>query len=166
MARLGLIGLPGAGKTTLAAAVAERWACAGVDTDDLVAGVAGLPAATYLRERGEVAFRELELIALRDALERDAVVSTGAGVVTTVPARDLLVGEFTLWLDADDETLLHRLNDGERPLLGDDHRGALAQLRLQREALYRSCSRARIDASGTIDEVTDLVLQQVEEVQS
>ncbi len=166
MARLVLIGLPGAGKTTLAKVLAERWSCDAIDTDDLVAARVGEPAATYLRERGEAAFRVHELESLREALGLDAVVATGAGVVTTVAARELLGRELTVWLDADDETLLERVREGERPLLGDDHRRALEELRTRRAALYRSSARVRVDATGTIDEVLQRALEQLDRVGS
>jgi shikimate kinase len=162
VARLVLVGLPGAGKTTLAGALGEHWNCVVIDTDGAIATTVGMPAAKYLREHGESEFRERELAALREALVQDAVVATGAGVVTTLAARELIEEEFTLWLDSDDETLLRRVSEGERPLLGDDHGAALRDLRQRREAWYRSCARARVDTSGSLDEVLRDVLQQIE----
>jgi shikimate kinase len=164
VARVVLIGLPGVGKTTLARALAEVWQCASVDTDDLVATSAGAPVAQYLREHGETLFRERELEALREALSLDAVVATGAGVVVTGAARDLLAQEATYWLDSDDDTLLERVGDGERPLLGEDHRQGLARLRLQREGWYRSCARRRVDSSGAVDDVVRRIQEDVESV--
>jgi shikimate kinase len=166
MARLVLVGLPGAGKTTLAHALGQRWGCQVIDTDDAIALNVGMPAAHYLREQGEPAFRERELEALRDALASDAVVATGAGVVTTPEARDLIEAEFTLWLDCDDETLLERVGGGERPLLGDDHAAALMELRQRREAWYRSSSRARVDSSGSLGDAVQQVLGAVESFSS
>jgi shikimate kinase len=164
--RLVLVGLPGTGKTTLARALGEQWGCSVIDTDDAIALDVGVPAAQYLRENGEVAFRERELEALRDALTSDGVVATGAGVVTTPEARDLIEAEFTLWLDCDDATLLERVGDGERPLLGDDHAAALKDLRHQREVWYRQCARARVDSSGSPEDVVQQVLEAVESFQS
>jgi shikimate kinase len=142
--------------------LADVWGCSFLDTDDVVATKAGTSAPTYLREHGEAAFRVQELAALRGALRTDGVVATGAGVVSTSAARDLLRGERTFWIDSDDETLLERVSEGERPLLGDDHRGALANLREQREGWYRTSARFRVDSSGTLDEVVRRILEQVE----
>lgn len=158
MARLVLVGLPGVGKTTLARALAVNWGCPFLDTDELIGLDAGVPASQYLRDTGEASFRAKELDALRGALESDAIVATGAGIVTTSEARELIEHEFTLWLDCDDDTLIERVSVGERPLLGDDHRVAIGDLRSRREAWYRSCARQRVDASGSIDEVLRRVL--------
>lgn len=166
MARLVLVGLPGAGKSTLARALADAWGCAAIDTDDVVALKVGTPVAQYLRVHGEAAFREKEFDALRDALSTDGVVATGAGVVTTSAARGLLKNEPTLWIDSDDETLLERVSDGERPLLGKDHRRGLVDLRVQRETWYRSSARARVDSSGPLDEVVRRILIEVDSVTS
>ncbi len=162
MARLVLVGLPGTGKTTLARALGEHWSCAVIDTDEAIALNVGVSAAQYLRENGEAVFRERELEALREALASDAVVATGAGVVTTPEARNLMEGEFTLWLDSDDGTLLRRVGDGERPLLGGDHAAALKDLRQRRESWYRASARARVDTSGSLEDAVQLVLQTVE----
>lgn len=161
VARLVLVGLPGTGKSTLARELAQRWDCASLDTDAVLAELVGEPAASYLREAGEAAFRERELDALRLALRADAVVATGAGVVVTPAGRALLKGARTLWLDAANEILLDRLADGDRPLLGADHATALARLRGEREALYREVTRQRVDASGTPEDVCRSVLKTV-----
>lgn len=166
MARLVLVGLPGVGKTTLARALAAHWKCPFLDTDELIGLDVGVPAAQYLRDVGEASFRMKELGALRVALESDAIVATGAGVVTTSDARELIEHQFTLWLDCDDATLIERVSEGERPLLGDDHRGAISELRERREAWYRSCARQRVDASGTIDDVLRRVLEATSSIAS
>lgn len=158
MARLVLVGLPATGKTSVAEAVADAWHCAHVDTDALIGERLGCPAAQYLRLHGESAFRDQELEALREALRSDAVVSTGGGIVTTSLARSLLERERTYWLDCDVEVLMERLGEDDRPLLTDDPREALERLREQRVAWYQEVSRECIDASGTLEEVTERVL--------
>ncbi|MDE3064203.1 MAG: AAA family ATPase [Acidobacteriota bacterium] len=161
MARLVLVGLPGVGKTTVAREVARRWGCAALDTDDLVAGGAGESAGEYLREAGEAAFRAREVEALREALAGDDVVATGGGVVTVAEARDLLRAETTVWLDGEDDVILERLDEVDRPLLGTDPREGLRALREQRSALYGDVARARVDVGGTPEDVATLVIDAV-----
>lgn len=154
------------GKSTVARALGERWGCEVLDTDELIADSVAMSAPDYLRTFGEMHFREREFDALCDAIESKAVVATGAGIVTHERARELIVRENTIWLDADDDTLLERVALGERPLLGSDHGESLRRLRAEREGWYRANSRARIDASGSIDEVLERVLAADENVRS
>lgn len=164
MARLVLVGLPGVGKSDVGAAVAARWGCAALDTDDVLSRMVGCSAGDYLRSQGEEQFRHMELLALEESLHRDAVVATGAGVVTLDGARDLLRSEPTIWLDCPDDVIGPRVRGGDRPLLGDDAQSALARLRGEREQWYLDVSRTRVDASGTLDDVTKRVLQAAGEV--
>lgn len=164
MARLVLVGLPGVGKTTVAQALAQRWRCDALDTDDVLAAAVAMSAAQYLREFGEPHFRERELEALQSALENDAIVATGAGIVTSKRARELIAREFVVWLDVDDDTLLDRAALGERPLLGDDHAEGLTRLRREREEWYRESARVRVDAAGSLDDVLERIVEATREV--
>jgi shikimate kinase len=161
-----LIGLPGVGKSTIARGVAERWGCEVLDTDDLIAESVAMSAPEYLARFGEMHFREREFDALCLTLKSRAVVATGAGIVTREASRELIGAENAIWLDADDATLLERVATGERPLLGSDHAESLRRLRAQRDAWYRVCARIRIDASGSLDDVLERVLDVAENVRS
>ena len=149
MARAVLVGLPGAGKSTLARALGEDF----VDTDDVFGELEGEPVPDFLRRHGETLFRERELRALATALARATVVATGGGVVTTSPAREVLQREFTIWLTCPDDALLLRMGDGDRPLLGARPRERLARLRSEREGWYSQVSKAQVDADRAIEDV-------------
>ncbi len=159
MARLVVVGLPGAGKTTVARALGERLGCEVADTDDVLAAMVGAPAPDYLRTVGEAQFRVDEVAALRASVARAVVVSTGGGVVVTEAARAILAGEVTVWLDAPDEVLVERVGDGDRPLLADDPPAAIAALRDRRSAWYREVSRARVNTARPLEEVVEDVLR-------
>lgn len=158
VAILVLVGLPGAGKSAVARGVADAWGAEFRDTDDEFAVSAGCTAAEFLRTNGERAFREEEFRVLQRCLAGDTVVATGGGIVTTEKARDALRSEQTIWLDCDDEVLVERVRDGDRPLLGDDPVAAIARLRSERSPSYLDVSRTRLDASGSVGEVVARVL--------
>jgi shikimate kinase len=161
VARLVLVGLPGTGKTTVARELASRWDVAAIDTDDALAVAVGRSVPDFLREVGDDEFRQREYEVLLEVLASDAVVATGGGSVTLAPARACLVGEKTYWLDCADEEIVTRVARGDRPLLGDDPKASIARLRAQREPWYREVARVRIDASGSLDEVVNHVLDEV-----
>jgi shikimate kinase len=163
MARAVLVGLPGVGKSTVAAALAEALACAWLDTDQLFAARYGTSVAQVLREDGEARFREMERVALEQALSSEAIVATGGGIVTTPEARDLLRGECTIWLDATDDVLVTRVVGGDRPLLGDDAATALVRLRAQRGPWYADVARHVVMANGSVDETVATLLGLLEE---
>jgi shikimate kinase len=152
------------GKTSLAEALAVSWHATARDTDDILATAVGTSAGRYLRDEGEATYRARELDALRTALEDDVdvVIATGGGIVTTPEARRILVEEFTLWLDCDDDVILSRLGDVDRPLLAEDPTAALARLRAEREAWYREVSRIRVDTSPPLEVVVEHVTREVD----
>jgi shikimate kinase len=166
VARLVLVGLSGVGKSTVARALADRWQLHYLDTDDMLAESVGRPAPQYLRDEGEDLFRARELEVLIIALSSDSVVATGGGVVGTPEARDLLKLEPTYWLDSLDDEIISRLGNVERPLLGSDPVAGIVRLRAERSEWYRDVSRARIDASGTLDEVVARVRENVEGIRA
>ena len=165
VAVLVIVGLPGTGKTTVAKEISSKLGCGFLDTDDIVASSVGCPVAEYLRTEGEAAFREAECRALEEALDADAIVATGGGIVTTPRARQVLASQRTFWLDCGDDEILARVDDGDRPLLGDKPRSSLARLRAQREQWYREVSCVCIDASGTLDQVVERVLKEAQKVE-
>ncbi|MGD0852602.1 MAG: shikimate kinase [Acidimicrobiales bacterium] len=164
MRHLVLIGLPGVGKSTVAALLAERWATKAIDTDAIVAAAVGMSAAQFLRDEGEKSFRARELEALTAVLadEHDSVIATGGGIVSTPQARAVLAEEFVLWLDCDDDVILARLGDVERPLLAEDPSASLARLRAERESWYREVSHARIETATSLEDVVAQITREVD----
>jgi shikimate kinase/3-dehydroquinate synthase len=136
-----LVGLPGAGKSTVGRLMAAALGRPFVDTDELIAGPRG-DVGARLRALGEAGFRQAEALAIQVALTNpEAVIATGGGALDDPLNRWRLWHHgITVWLDAPDATLLGRLAGDpiERPLLNGDPAAALAALRLRREALYRA----------------------------
>ena len=141
--RIVLIGMRGAGKSTLGRALAARLSRPFVDIDELIGELAGRPADVVLARDGEPAFRALEERALRLAAGRaGAVVATGGGSVLHADAfASLARGARVAWLDAPPEVLLARASAHPRPPLTnlpplDEIRAVLAR----RAPLYRAAA--------------------------
>ena len=143
-----ITGFMGAGKTSVAQAVARRlgWAC--VDTDDVLERIAGKSIEAVFAEDGEDAFRSLESRALDEvcAAERQ-VIATGGGIVKSAANRERMrAAGFVVCLEASAETVVQRLypegvgQGAVRPLLaGPDGETPLERartLKAERAAAY------------------------------
>jgi shikimate kinase len=157
---IALIGLSGAGKSTVAPPLAARVGGAWIDLDRLVEETSGSAVATLIESRGEAAFRDLECEALRRALEGAGaggggteglqVVACGAGILNRAENRALLrEAAFVAWLRVDPETAAARLGEGAervRPML----RGAglidrLRALDVERRAHYAAAADVTVE---------------------
>ena len=166
---LALVGLMGAGKTSVGSAVADRLGRRHADLDLLVANRVGRSVGVIFAEGGEDNFRDLEQEVLADVLSGDAplVVSTGGGVVERHTNRHRLAARaLVVWLRAEPGTLAARVADGSgRPLLAEGEPvDLLVALAERRHPLYHSLSDLVIDTDHVdIDVVTALVEQVVED---
>ena len=136
--RLVLVGPPGAGKSTVAAMLAQRWSVEHRDTDRDVEEAAGKPIAEIFIDDGEAEFRALERVAVQRALaEHAGVLSVGGGAVTQASIRDLLAGHEVVFLDVGLAEAASRVGLGTtRPLLLGNVRGQLKALLDARRPLY------------------------------
>ena len=94
-----LVGVPGAGKSTVGEALAQRLGVGFRDTDADVEATTGRAIADIFVESGEPEFRRLEASAVATALaEHDGVLALGGGAVTDPATRAALVGRPVVWL--------------------------------------------------------------------
>lgn len=141
-----LIGMMGAGKTTVGRILADRLGGTFVDLDRQIEIRAGRPVDAIFRESGEPAFRALEAGALRAAARsRAAVVATGGGAVLDPKNVSRMRASGTVvWLDSSAATLARRVGAGEgRPLLAKRAAGEGVGARLRRIARERAPLYAR-----------------------
>jgi shikimate kinase len=157
--RLVITGFMGAGKTTVARALATRLGCASLDTDEFITAREGRGPRRIIDEDGEPRFREIETRALKDALAqtRARVVALGGGAWMFDANRDLFRqhGCLTVWLDAPFELCWQRIEEaaGEaRPLARDLERAR--GLYDERRGLYaRADLRVLMDAEKSVESV-------------
>ncbi len=154
-----LVGFMGAGKSTLARALAKRLDWRAEDIDEHIERSERRDIPGIFRQHGEPYFRACERQALIDLLPtRGAVVATGGGTFSDPRNRELMLRDgLVIWLDVPFSTVLERIPpDGRRPLASD--RGALEGLYNQRLAAYR-LAPVRVDASrGPVDLLVDQIV--------
>jgi shikimate kinase len=144
-----LIGLMGAGKTTVGRALAKRLGKTFHDSDREVEARTGVRVAHIFEIEGEEGFRrrESETLERLTALD-DIVLATGGGAVLDPANRERLSGRgFVIYLHAHPKELWLRTRyDKSRPLLQNgDPRQQLEQLYAARDPLYREVADAVVE---------------------
>ena len=136
-----LVGLPGAGKSTLGRQLARRLDKRFVDADAELEHRLGVSIPTIFEIEGEAGFRDREEATLAELTQLTGVVlSTGGGAVLRPGNRTRLKENGTvIYLHADPATLWERVrHNRNRPLLQTtDPRARLVSLYAERDALYR-----------------------------
>lgn len=141
-----LVGPPGAGKTTVAALLAERLGVAACDTDAAIEAQAGKTVAEIFVEDGEQRFRALERSAVAAALDGcDGVVALGGGAVQDVQTRQLLRSHPVVFLDVGLAEATRRVGLGiARPLLLGNVRAQMKALLDERRPLYEDVATVTV----------------------
>ena len=137
-----MVGLMGAGKTSIGRALARYLGIPFVDSDKEIEKAAGCSVVDIFAMYGEKEFRRVEEKVIERLLEtppRIKVISTGEGAFITDSVREMVLkNALTVWLKADLELLVKRTNFRHtRPqLLNTDSRQILAQLINERYDVY------------------------------
>ncbi len=149
----------GAGKTTVARALAKRLDWTMEDIDERIERRERRDISTIFRQEGEPYFRAIErdeLIALLP--QRGTVVATGGGTVIDAGNRELMLRDgAVIWLDAAFSVIVSRVPvDGRRPLAAD--RIEMERLYNQRLMAYRQ-AHLRVDAGrGSVEDLVDQIV--------
>jgi shikimate kinase len=135
-----LVGMMGAGKTSIGKRLAARLEVPFRDADHEIEAAAGLTVAELFEKFGEPYFRDGERRVIARLLgEAPHVLATGGGAYMDAATREAMAaGAFTIWLRAPVEVLLSRIRKREtRPLLKDgDMRATLERLLAVRGPVY------------------------------
>jgi shikimate kinase len=160
-----LVGFMGAGKTTVARALARRLGWRVFDVDELIEQREHQTVADLFARRGEPYFRAVERAVLLELIGvRHAVVATGGGTFVDPQNRAVILQDGTaIWLDLPLEGLIARVPaDGRRPLAAD--RIEFERLYTLRRPAYQQ-AHFRIDASrAPIAGIVEQVVDQLEKV--
>ena len=136
-----LVGLMGAGKTTLGRRIAPELGLPFIDSDSEVEKAAGCTIGEIFKNSGEKIFRDVERrVMLRLLSQSPAVIGSGGGSFMDVNTRNLIRKKGTsIWLRADLELLYRRARSRtHRPLLNnDDPKNTLMRLMEERHAVYQ-----------------------------
>jgi XRE family aerobic/anaerobic benzoate catabolism transcriptional regulator len=150
---IALIGLRGAGKSTLGKMLAKKIGWSFVELNKEIEAQNGLSVAEIIALYGQEGFRRMEQAALTQLLARKElmVLATGGGIVSEPLTFDLILSSFyTIWLKAEPEEHMARVRgQGDLRPMADD-RSAMAELRnilVSREPLYARAS-AVVDTAG------------------
>lgn len=141
-----LVGMPGAGKSAVGAALARRLKVPFVDSDAEIVAAANMSIAEIFERYGEAFFREKETLVLTRLLDGPpAILSTGGGAFLRARNRALIAERgLAVWLKADLDLLWSRVaHKDTRPLLrGPDPRARLAALYAERTPDYAQAGLA------------------------
>jgi len=157
--RIALIGMRGAGKSTLGKGLAEHLGAPFVELDDEIEREAGAPSSEIFSLYGESAYRRFEKRCLERIIEHNehVVIAAGGGLVTEAPTYELLRSAcYTIWIKATPEEHMQRvIAQGDlRPMHGREE--AMADLRrilAERSELY-GLADAIIETSGKTAETS------------
>ncbi len=164
-----LVGMMGAGKTTVGRKLANRLGYRFLDTDALIEQTAGKPITELFAQAGEAAFRALETQILAQVSAHTClVVATGGGMVTQPMNWSYLRHGIVIWLDVPIPVLVSRLSgDTSRPLLkglnGVDATAKLEALLAERSDRY-ALADIRIAYEGrSVGKTCDRILSALQE---
>jgi XRE family aerobic/anaerobic benzoate catabolism transcriptional regulator len=162
-----LIGMRGAGKSTVGAAVARKMGVPFVELDALVAREAGMALSTIFEMHGDAYFRRVEREALRKFLDSTdaAVLATGGSIVTAPETFEMLRRRTTtVWLKARAHDHWDRVvQQGDvRPMRNRANAMSELQALLRaRKPLYAQADHAIDTSTMTIEDATRRVLSSV-----
>jgi shikimate kinase len=162
-----LVGLMGAGKSTVGKLLARKLDRRFIDADAFIEERCGVKIPVIFEMEGEAGFRKREAQAIKEVVQEESIVlATGGGAVILPENRALLSSRGTvIYLHAGATELWHRTKGGEgRPLLQTgDARQTLENLYRVRDPLYREIADHVIETGKpSVNQLVHTLLMQLE----
>lgn len=167
MPNIVLIGVPGAGKTTVGELIASHLGREFVDSDQVIESRVGKTIAEIFTVDGEAAFRKIEAQVIAELLAiPNQVVSLGGGALGNEQTRTAVNQHVVLWLETGLAQAVERVGmNRNRPLLLGNVRGQLSALLTAREPVYKAAATITVNTSELgIDEVTQAAMQELAKI--
>ncbi|NTU76284.1 MAG: shikimate kinase [Alphaproteobacteria bacterium] len=162
-----IVGMPGAGKSSIGRRLASRLGWAFIDSDQEVEAAAGMKISQIFETLGEQAFRQGERQVIARLLERSPhVLATGGGAFMSEETRALIRDRaLSIWLKAELPVLLERTSRrDDRPLLKKNApKTVLQELLAVREPIYATADIVVTSDPRPVDETVDKVLTALDE---
>jgi shikimate kinase len=161
-----LVGLMGAGKSTVGRRLAKRLNLPFIDTDTAIADAAGISAGEVFERFGEEEFRDGERRVVARLVNGEVcIIATGGGAYVDPDTRKLLNDRaITVWLDAPVEVLVDRTARRDtRPLLKNgDPKATLERLAQQRGPAYAEAHIRVTSGDGAHNDVVEAIISAVD----
>lgn len=167
--RVYLIGIMGAGKTTVGKILATVLEWQLVDTDSEIEALTGKDIPTIFSEENESGFRDYEeQIIASTAIKTQVIICCGGGVVTRQKNLEFLTNEIVVWMDLSPAEAIARIGySNDRPLL-DTNEDMLLQLNdilIERREAYSKAAKIRVNSGGFSPEIIATnILRELEHV--
>ncbi len=169
MSTIVLVGVPGAGKTTVGKLLAKQLGLDFFDSDQVIEARAGKSVSDIFTQDGEPAFRQIEHDVIVELLETsNAVLALGGGSLGNDDTRVKVKQANTVWLVAGLSQAVDRVGmNRNRPLLLGNVRGQLADLMAAREPLYKEVASIGVDTSKLIpSEVVSEIVAELKKIET
>jgi len=169
MSTIVLVGVPGAGKTTVGKLLAKNLGIDFFDSDQVIEARADKSVSDIFTQDGEPAFRKLEHDVIVELLDSNNVVlALGGGSLGNDETRAKVKGARTVWLVAGLAQAVDRVGmNRNRPLLLGNVRGQLADLMAAREPFYKEVAAIAVDTSKLIpSEVVTEIVNELDKIEA
>nr|WP_255720556.1 shikimate kinase [Acuticoccus kalidii] len=158
-----LVGLPGAGKSSVGKRLAARLAIPFVDADNEIEKAAGMSISDIFATHGETEFRAGETRVIARLMEDGPkVVATGGGAFMSAETREAIAARgVSIWLDAATDVLIARIaRRTHRPLFNNvDPHAKLMELRTVRDPVFATASLRVVSSAGPHEKVVAAIIE-------